>query len=104
MLTRRSVRHQYGAPHPADYSAPPFHAYMHDHQYPEPLSRAKLYGPGGGLMGGAVILSNGGRTGSMRGSTGYGYLGMDPSDPTTWPRPFVPTCGMISYLNWQAMA
>jgi hypothetical protein len=94
MLTRRFVRHQYGE-HPRNYSPPPFHALMHEHQYPEPPSRAVLYGQGG-LLGGAVTLNNAAWTGSRVGNTGYGYLGMDPSDPTTWPRPFVPTRGMIS--------
>lgn len=100
MLTRRRVTHQYGH-HPDDYSPPPNHVYMHDHQYPEPTSRAVLYGQGG-LMGGAVTLRMRGPSGSTAGNTGYGYLGMDPSDPTTWPRPFNPAPGMIGYLNWQS--
>jgi hypothetical protein len=53
-------------------------------------------------MGGAVTLTARGLVGQSRGNTGYGYLGMDPSDPLTWPRPFVPTAGMISYLNFGA--
>ncbi len=101
MYTRRQVTHQYGN-HPANCSAPPFHFYAHDHQYPVPASRAQLYG-GGGLLGGAVTLAAGGPTGSRLGNTGYGYLGMDPSDSSTWPRPFTPTAGMISYLNTGAM-
>ena len=100
MLTRRAVTHQYGH-HPADYSPPPFHVYHHDHQYPEPTSRARLYGQGG-LMGGATILNTGGWIGMRRGNTGYGYLGMDPSDPATWIRPFNPAPGMIGWLNWQS--
>lgn len=28
------------------------------------------------------------------------YKGMDPSDPATWVRPWQPTGGMISYLNF----
>lgn len=102
MLTRLGVRHQYGAPPPADYSPPPFHFRMQEHQYPDTCSRAQLAGTGGGLMGGAVVLNNAAWTGTRRGNTGYGYLGMDPSDPSTWPRPFNPAPGMISYLNWQA--
>ena len=100
MLTRRHVTHQYGY-HPADYSAPPFHVYMHDHQYPEPPGRARLYGSGG-IMGGATILNTAGWVGMRRGNTGYGYLGMDPSDPSTYIRPFNPVPGMIGYLNWQS--
>jgi hypothetical protein len=104
MLTRRQVTSQY-AKAPGDRAAPPLHVAMSPHQRPAPQGdRARLYGTGGGLMGGAVILTAGGRTGMRRGRTGYGYLGMDPSDPSTWPRPFVPTTGMISYLNFGALA
>jgi hypothetical protein len=101
MITRGRVKHQYGAS-AQNVSGPPFHVQMHDHQYPEPSSRAVLYGAGG-LMGGAVTLSARGMVGQQRGSTGYGYLGMDPSDPLTWPRPFVPSSGMISFLNFGAL-
>jgi hypothetical protein len=100
MLTRRFVRHQYGE-HPRNYSPPPFHVTMREHMYPEPCDRAWLYGQGG-LLGGAVTLNNAAWTGSRRGDTGYGYVGMDITDVTTWPRPFVPTAGMISYLNYGA--
>lgn len=96
MLTRRTVAPQYqhapGAP-------PPLHVAMHPHQKPAPPDRNRLYGAGG-LMGGAVTLTARGLVGQSRGNTGYGYLGMDPSDPMTWPRPFVPTAGMISFLNY----
>lgn len=101
MLTRRGVSHQYGQ-HPRNYSPPPYHVIHHEHQYPEPSGRARLYGQGG-LMGGAVTFTGTAATGMKAGSTGYGYLGMDPSDPTSWiVRPFVPTGGMISYLNFGA--
>ena len=49
----------------------------------------------GGLAGGAVLL----RMPAAPRPTGYGYLGMDPSDPSSWPRPFNPSAGMISFLN-----
>lgn len=96
MYTRQGVSRQYGQ---QDGAPPPFHTTMHAHQYPAPGGRGRLYGAGG-LMGGAVTLSARGLVGQTRGNTGYGYLGMDPSDSTTWPRPFVPTGGMISYLNF----
>jgi hypothetical protein len=102
MLTRGRVTHQYGQ-HAGNASPPPFHAYMHEHQYPQHTSLARMHGPGGGLAGGAVTLNTRGWTGMRLGNTGYGYLGMDPSDPSTWPRPFVPTAGMISYLNFGAV-
>jgi len=101
MLTRQYVKHQYGQ-HPANASPPPFHVYMHEHQYPEPSSRARLQGAGG-LIGGHVTLAAGAVTGMRIGNTGYGYLGLDPSDPATWiTRKFQPTAGMISYLNYGA--
>lgn len=93
MLTRRAVSHSYGH---APGAPPPMHVPMHGH----PTALATTYGPGGGLAGGAVILNTRGWIGMRRGNTGYGYLGMDPSDSSTWPRPFVPTPGMISYLNY----
>jgi hypothetical protein len=100
MYTRHAVSHQYG--HEPNNYPPPFHCLMPAGAYPAPSGRARLYGAGG-LMGGAVTLSARGMVGSRVGSTGYGYLGMDPSDPTTWPRPFVPSSGMISYLNFGAL-
>jgi hypothetical protein len=100
MLTRGSVTHQYGEHH-ADYSPPPFHYYGHPHQYPPAMDRPQLYGAGG-LLGGAVTLTARGYVGSRMGDTGYGYLGMDPSAPETWPRPFNPSWGMMARFDWQA--
>lgn len=100
MLTRRSVSHTYGHVHGAP---PPMHVHQHGHPRPAPTALAVQYGPGGGLQGGAVILETRGWVGSRVGNTGYGYLGMDPSDSSTWiVRPFNPTGGMISYLNFGA--
>jgi hypothetical protein len=42
----------------------------------------------GGLAGGAVVLT--GLASTPGGSSGYGYLGMDITDPASWPRPFRP--------------
>jgi hypothetical protein len=100
MLTRSAVTHQYGE-HYRNASPPPFHILMPDRHYPQATGRAQLYGAGG-MLGGHVTLAARGLVGQSRGNTGYGYLGMDPSDPLTWPRPFVPTAGMISYLNYGA--
>ena len=47
---------------------------------------AAMYGPSG-LVGPV-------------GSTDHPYVGMDPSDPVTWVRPYNPAPGMISYLNF----
>lgn len=92
MLTRQSVGHAYD--HNAGAVPPPYHA----------VSRAHvLHGHGlhqrGGLAGGAVLLNM--PPGNWAG-TGYGWLGMDPSDPQTWPRPFNPAPGMIGFLNGPA--
>jgi hypothetical protein len=86
---------------------PPMHVYGNGHvpqaQYAGPAAegRAVLYGARGGLMGGVVVLSSRGFVGMRAGDTGYGYLGNDPSDSSTWTRPFRPAPGMIGYLNWQ---
>jgi hypothetical protein len=104
MFTRGHVAHQYGSPGPADYSPPPFHCTMHPHQYPADSALALQHGRSGGLRGGAVVLTARGFSGMRRGDTGYGYLGMDPSDPSSWiVRKFVPSSGMISYLNFGAL-
>jgi hypothetical protein len=100
MFTRGHVDHQYGDPGPADYSPPPFHATMHAHQYPAhcpPMGRAAA-GAQGGLEGGYVVLT-GLPSVDLPAGRGFRYLGMDPSDPQTWPRPFNPAPGMIAYLN-----
>ena len=85
MITRCHTPHSYGH---GGYAAPPYHVTMHPHQH-APLPQR------GGLAGGAVLL----RMPVAPGGTGYGYLGMDPSDPASWPRPFNPAPGMISFLN-----
>ena len=97
MITRGQVTRQYD--HAAG-AAPPHHAVGHGHQQYFHASRTQLYGAGG-LMGGAVTLGARGWTGMAYGDTGYGYLGMDPSAPSTWPRPFNVAPGMIGRLNWQ---
>jgi len=88
MMTRGSVAHQYGP-------------LCHPAVAPMVTGPAIAYGPGGGLAGGAVTLNMGASgVGIRRGRTGYGYLGLDPSDPNTWiVRPFNPAPGMIAYLN-----
>lgn len=96
MLTRGHVTPAY---HGIAGAPPPLHAAMYYHQHAPAQSRAEMYGSGG-LMGGAVQLTAGAPTGMRTGDTGYGYLGMDPSAPETWPRPFNPAPGMIGWLNW----
>lgn len=43
----------------------------------------------GGLAGGGVVVFAG-LPSTPGGSSGYGYLGMDITDPGSWPRPFNP--------------
>lgn len=105
MITGRQLTHQYGHT-PGTMRPPPYHVFGHGHLEQDGYAgtrtgRARLYGAGG-LMGGAVTLTARGPVGSRLGNTGYGYLGMDPSDPQTWPRPFNPAPGMITWLNWQS--
>lgn len=84
MLTRQSVTHQYG--HCAG-AVPPFHGVGRAH-----VVHLRGMGARGGLAGGAVVLK---MPPGNWGGTGYGWLGMDPSDPASWPRPFAPQQGMI---------
>lgn len=104
-MNRKFLTHAYQT-RPGGYGPPPLHMYGHGslpaaQHAGTRTDRGRLYGSGG-LLGGAVTLGARGPTGMVNGGTGYGYLGMDPSDPLTWPRPFNPAPGMISYLNWQA--
>lgn len=96
MFTRGHVTSAY---HETPGAPPPVHVAMYYHQHAPGQSRAQLYGYGGGLMGGAVTLTAGAPTGMRVGDTGYGYLGMDPSAPSTWPRRFNPAPGMVGRLN-----
>lgn len=106
MLTRGYVTQQY---HGTDGAPPPVHVAMPFHQHAPGLTREQLYGYGGGLMGGAATGFASDTPSGMRiGDTGYGYLGMDPSAPQTWPRKFNPAPGMIGRLNlppgqWQGV-
>ena len=84
-MTRSTGAHAYG--HSAG-AVPPFHACSVDH-----ARHGQVMQQRGGLAGGAVILQMGYGGWS---NTGYGWLGMDPSDPATWPRPFAPQPGMMS--------
>lgn len=97
MFTRGHVTPAYshvpGAP-------PPLHAAMYYHQHAPGLTRDQMYGYGGGLMGGAATgFASDTPSGMRLGDTGYGYLGMDPSAPSTWPRKFNPAPGMVGRLN-----
>ena len=67
--------------------------YAHTPDLPPPLCHVhpaqRAYLPArGGLAGGAVVLT--GLPSTPGGSSGYGYLGMDITDPGSWPRMFRP--------------
>jgi hypothetical protein len=49
--------------------------------------------------GGALVMSP-----LPVGLNGQPFLGMDPSSPVTWVRPWNPQPGMISYLNFNGAA
>jgi hypothetical protein len=100
MLTRHGVTRQYGEHAAGDYAPPPHHVHMPGQMHAPRMSRLQLHAAGGIMGGGAVTLGARGWTGSVLGDTGYGYLGMDPSAPSTWPRPFSPAPGMIAWLNF----
>ena len=53
--------------------------------------------PRGGLMGGAVILTG---VYSQGVPTGYGYLGMDITMPSSWPRPYCPQQTSARFVRW----
>jgi hypothetical protein len=70
-----------------------FPAAAHDPAAPPPLHAVAPWHRGqlparGGLAGGAVVLT--GAASTPGGSSGFGYLGMDITDPASWPRPFNP--------------
>lgn len=73
-----------------DAAAPPPLCHIHPRQrVPAP--------PRGGLVGGgAVVLT--GLPSTPGGSSGYGYLGMDITDPASWPRPFRPQQSSAWYI------
>lgn len=58
------------------------------------------------IRGGAVRLVELGQpAGPVSSATGdLTYNGMDPSDPTTYVRPYSPRPGMIDYLNFDPFA
>jgi len=78
MITRCSV---FPAAAHDPYAPPPLHAVAPEH-------RGQLPARGGLAGGGAVVFT--GIPSTPGGSSGYGYLGMDITEPESWPRPFSP--------------
>lgn len=87
MLTRGGVTHQYGF---GGYYAEPYHVVMLSDAYPvDGRPDVARY---------AQIALNPAVT--TAGAAGFGpYVGMDPSDPGTWSRPYVPQRGMFCRLH-----
>ena len=52
------------------------------------------------LGGGAVRLARVDNVQPPQGPPGQPYMGMDPSDPQTWVRPWNPQPGMVARLNF----
>lgn len=99
MLTRGFVRHQYGTPGHGDCSAPPFHVTHPAASYPFNETRGEN---AFSRIPAFIPVNYAGPVGMRRGiMSNYdaGYLGMDPTDPSTWIRPLNVAPGMISRLN-----
>lgn len=87
MLTRRGVTHQYGF---AGYYAEPYHVLMLSNAYPvqgRPALARYYQVP----LNASVTLAGG--------ANFKPYVGMDPSDPGTWSRPYNPSQGMFARLH-----
>jgi hypothetical protein len=64
--------------------------------------------PSGARLGGGAVTMTGlyggspgaGPVGPVPGSGGLSFNGMDPSDPTSYVRPYNPQPGMIALLNY----
>lgn len=82
MLTRRYVTHQYGYRPDWNYYAAPYHVLMLSDAYPSEGGRVAVSRYYQVPLNEAVAVS-----GTMNFRP---YLGMDPSDPGTWPRPYNP--------------
>jgi hypothetical protein len=90
MLTREPLTHQYGY---AGYYAEPYHVLMLEDAYPASETQ-----PRPGVARYAQIALN--PAVMTSGLAGFRpYVGMDPSDPSTWQRPFNPQPGMFARLH-----
>lgn len=96
MLTRRGVTHQYGYRPDWNYYAAPYHVLMLSDAYPNPSMGIEVSRYYQVPLNEAVAVS-----GTMNFRP---YLGMDPSDPGTWPRPYNPQQGMFARLHHEQQA
>ena len=87
MLTRGGLSHQYGF---GGYYAEPYHVVMLSDAYPvEGRPEVARYAQ---IALNPAVLS--------AGAAGFRpYVGMDPSDPGTWTRPYNPQRGMFGRLH-----
>jgi hypothetical protein len=88
MLTRGRLNHAYGF---GGYYAAPYHVTFLADAYPvEGRTEMAISRP---VMLYPAVLRSG--SADLR----RGYVGMDPADPGTWTRPYVPTEGMFARLH-----
>ena len=87
MLTRGGLSHQYGF---GGYYAEPYHVVMLEDAYPV-AGRPEVARVAPVALNPAVTTA---------GAAGFRpYVGMDPSDPGTWSRPYAPQRGMFGRLH-----
>ena len=91
MLTRRGLSHQYGYRPDWNYYGEPYHVLMLRDAYPVG-GRTQMATYYQAPLNPAVMRSG---SADLR----RGYVGMDPADPGTWSRPYVPTEGMFMRLH-----
>jgi len=88
MLTRGGVAHQYGA---GGYYPEPYHVVFLTDSYPGEGGRPEVARMAPVELNPAVTAAGG---------AGFRpYVGMDPSDPGTWSRPYNPQRGMFDRLH-----
>jgi hypothetical protein len=88
MLTRGGVAHQYGE---GGYYPAPYHVVFLTDSYPGEGGRPDVARIAPVELNAAVTIAGG---------AGFRpYVGMDPSDPGTWSRPYNPQRGMFGRLH-----
>jgi hypothetical protein len=88
MLTRGGVAHQYGE---GGYYPAPYHVVFLQDSYPGEGGRPEVARLEPVALNPGVM---------MAGAAGFRpYVGMDPSDPGTWSRPYNPQPGMFGRLH-----
>ena len=90
MLTRQSLTHQYGF---GGYYAEPYHVIMLEDAYPPGTGQGRPQ-----VARFAQVPLN--QAVTAAGAAGFKpYVGMDPTDPGTYSRPYAPQRGMFARLH-----